>query len=83
MISCSDYDYFEIVCLYRYPVRLLMLSGDVIEGVARDMKRNTSKAECIELEVESGNKLVELEYISTLEVTIENPHFSQLKLNKA
>lgn len=83
MISCSDYDYFEIVCLYRYPVRLLMLSGEVIEGVARDMKRNTFKAECIELEAEGGNKLLELEQISTLEVTIENPHFSQLKLNKS
>lgn len=83
MVSCSDYDHFEIVCLYRYPVRLLMLSGEVIEGVAKDMKRNTIKAECIELEKERRSMLVELEQISTLEVTIENPHFSQLKLNKA
>ncbi|EPB3091559.1 Rho-binding antiterminator, partial [Vibrio vulnificus] len=22
MISCSDYDYIEIVCLFKYPVEL-------------------------------------------------------------
>lgn len=82
MVSCRDYDHVEIVCLYRYPIRLLLLSGEMIEGVAKDIKRNVAKAECIELEGEAATVLVELEQIALLEVTIDNPHFAQLKLNQ-
>lgn len=49
MISCNEYDYIEIVCLYRYPVRLTMKVGESIKGVALDTSRNESKNECIKL----------------------------------
>ena len=77
MISCNEYDYIEIVCLYRYPVRLTMKVGESIKGVALDTSRNESKNECIKLNANETEILVELDGISKLEVLIDNPHFSE------
>ncbi len=78
MISCNEYDYIEIVCLYRYPVRLTMKVGESIKGVALDTSRNESKNECIKLNTNETEILVELDGISKLEVLVDNPHFSEV-----
>ncbi len=78
MISCNEYDYIEIVCLYRYPVRLTMEVGESIKGVALDTSRNESKNECIKLNTNETEILVELDGISKLEVLVDNPHFSEV-----
>jgi len=75
MISCGDYDYIEIVCMYRYPVCLTLKEGNVIEGVALDTARNEHKQECIKLKVNETEQLVILDSISKLEVLVDNPHF--------
>ena len=74
MISCSNYDYIEIVCLYRYSVRLQLQSGEVIEGTALDTARNQERQECIKIQVNESKQLVQLDTIVNLEVTVENPH---------
>ncbi|MDD9197419.1 Rho-binding antiterminator [Aliivibrio sp. S3MY1] len=78
MISCNEYDYIEIVCLYRYPVKLTMKVGESIKGVALDTSRNESKNECIKLNTNETEILVELDGISKLEVLVDNPHFSKV-----
>ncbi|KXF82587.1 Rho-binding antiterminator [Enterovibrio coralii] len=75
MIKCSDYDYIEIVCLFHYPVRLTLKTGELIEGVAQDTRRNENKDECVLLDVEGSEQLVVLDTISTIEVLVDNPHF--------
>jgi Rho-binding antiterminator len=77
MISCNDYDYIEIVCLYRYPVRLTLKSGQTIEGKALDTARNQDKQEAIKLEQNGVEQLVALDDLSLLEVLVDNPHFNQ------
>ncbi|ABZ77404.1 transcriptional antiterminator, Rof [Shewanella halifaxensis HAW-EB4] len=49
MISCNQYDYIEIVCLYRYPIALKLKSGETISGIALDTARDSKKRECIKL----------------------------------
>lgn len=78
MISCSDYDYIEIACMHRYPVRLTFKDGESLEGKALDTARNEDKQECIKLVVDSTEQLVVLDSLSKLEVLVDNPHF-QLK----
>ncbi len=78
MISCDEYDYIEIVCLYRYPVMLTLKTGTVIEGIASDTGRNDARAECIKVIVDGAENLVPLDNIAELEVGIENPHFSKV-----
>ncbi len=78
MISCGEYDYIEIVCMYRYLIRLTMKSGESIEGVAIDTKRNESGNECIKVMVGETATLVELDGILKLSVLVENPHFTEV-----
>ncbi|GLS90197.1 hypothetical protein GCM10007916_12640 [Psychromonas marina] len=78
MISCSEYDYIEIVCLFHYPVKLTMKAGESITGVALDTLRNTARNECIKLNINETDMLVELDGISKLAVLIDNPHFTEI-----
>ena len=77
MISCSDYDYIEIVCMQGYPIKLTLRSGEQVEGVALDTQRNQDKEECIKLSVSGQEQLVVLTGITELEVCVDNPHFKQ------
>lgn len=74
MISCNQHDYIEIVCMYHYPIKLTLKSGDIIQGVARDTQRNEQRDECIKLDAEEVERLIILEEIKILEVTVDNPH---------
>lgn len=79
MISCSEYDYIEIVCIYRYPVRLTLKSGEIIEAVALDTQRNSSRQECIKVGREDEDSmLIVLDSIVKMEVCVENPHFKEI-----
>ena len=78
MISCNQYDYIEIVCMYRYPIRLHLKSGQQLECTAIDTKRNDRKDECIQVSIHDSHELVVLDDIVKLEVRIENPHFQQV-----
>ncbi|KLN65788.1 Rho-binding antiterminator [Vibrio sp. VPAP30] len=75
MISCNDYDYIEIVCMYRYPVRLHLKSGVYVEGEALDTARNEDKQECIKVSMSGIEHLVVLDDLAELEVLTNNPHF--------
>lgn len=78
MISCNQHDYIEIVCMYRYPVKLTLKSGEIIQGVAVDTVRNEQREECIQLTTKTGEQLVVLDQLTTLEVTIDNPHLQRV-----
>lgn len=78
MISCNQHDYIEIVCMYRYPIKLTLKSGDVIHGIAVDTQRNEQRAECIQVDIEGVEQLVVLEEIKIMEVAVENPHLQKV-----
>ncbi|GAA0836579.1 hypothetical protein GCM10009112_29980 [Marinomonas arenicola] len=78
MITCHEYDYVEIVCLFHYPIRLTMASGGWIEGVALDTARNENRAECIKIQTDNGVQLVVLAALVKLAITIDNPHFTEV-----
>ncbi|MEH0666100.1 Rho-binding antiterminator [Vibrio scophthalmi] len=80
MIRCSDYDYIEIVCLYRYPVRLTLKDGTEMEGIALDTRRDESRREAILLSIHQQERLVVLDEIKQLSVLVENPHFRDITL---
>ncbi len=75
MISCNQYDYIEIVCMYRYPINITMKTGTIIKCTPLDTQRNDAREECIKVRVDGVESLVELGHISKLEVCVENPHF--------
>ncbi len=78
MISCNLHDYIEIVCLYRYPVSLQLKSGEVVAGTAVDTDWNIDREECIKIEKDSREKLVVLDAIASMQVTVDNPHIDKV-----
>lgn len=81
MITCSEYDHIEIVCLYHYPIEISLKSGKVLTCIAIDTKRNIDRMECIEVDVRGDTQLVLLDNIAKLVVTIENPHFKKVNFD--
>lgn len=78
MISCSSYDYVEIVCMFNYPVIITLKTGEAIQGKAMDTVRGENREECIKLGVNGAVVLVVLDTIEKLTVTVENPHFNEV-----
>jgi len=82
MISCSDYDYIEIACMYRYAIRLLLKSGGIVEGVALDTIRDDNNNECIKIKTaDEDSKLVVLNDVLKMEAQDKNPHFNEVVFN--
>ncbi|NRA61714.1 MAG: Rho-binding antiterminator [Psychrobium sp.] len=75
MMNCDLHDYIEIACMFNYPVKLIFKSGSMLEGIAIDTQRNKSHEECLKIKVESVETLVPLNDISTMEASVDNPHF--------
>ena len=83
MISCSEFDAIEIVCMFKYPIEIIKRTGEVIQGVALDTKINSKREESIQVKLkgDSNNpeqqptQLIVLSDIVTLTVCVENPHF--------
>lgn len=81
MIRCDQHDYIEIACMFRYPIKLTMKSGELIECTALDTVLNEHKDECIKVEVNGSERLVVLTELSLLEVSVDNPHFQTVSLD--
>ena len=64
--------------MYQFPIILTLFSGEKIEGIAQNTKRNELREECIELLVDGKSSLIVLDTIAKLEVTVSNPHFSEV-----
>jgi Rho-binding antiterminator len=78
MITCDEHDYIEIVCTFRYPIKLTTKSGKVIECVGLDTKLDENKEECIKVDFKGATTLVVLDDISALQVCVDNPHFKTI-----
>jgi len=75
MISCHQHDYIEITCMYRFPVRLVLKTGEDLDGIACDTQLNENREECLKLKVGDAYHLVVLDNISRMEAKKANPHF--------
>ena len=81
MIACHQYDYIEMACLYKLPVKLKMKNGRKMEGIAYDTKINENREECIILKTGDKQQLVVLDKIKEMEAHTENPHFKLVKFD--
>ena len=82
MLSCEHYDYIEIACMHRYPVKLQLTSGTQLSGTAIDTARNENKQECLLLQTADGDSLVVLDDLVNLVVTVDNPHFASVEFKE-
>lgn len=76
-VDCNVFDYVEVACLYRYPVRLHLTDGGQLDGTAVDTRVGNG-AEFLVLDVGGGQEQVRLDRIAALETRIEGAKFSRV-----
>ncbi|WP_372797327.1 Rho-binding antiterminator [Litorivivens sp.] len=75
MITCDQHDHIEIVCTYRYPIKLTLKSGRKLDCIGLDTQYDDQRRECIKVAVADKIQLIVLDDLSRLDVSVENPHF--------
>lgn len=78
MMNCNQHDYVEIACMYRFLVKLTLRSELEMVGIAIDTGRNECGEECLKIEADSVEELVQLDVIEKMEALVENPHFKMV-----
>ena len=82
-IDCNLYDYIEIACMYRYPVRIAISSGEILTGTAvtTSIEQDASgdKVEYLDLDTSGESRRVRLDTVSTLEPLIDNARFGKVR----
>ncbi|RMJ04271.1 hypothetical protein DOQ08_01591 [Marinobacter litoralis] len=82
-MTCDQQDYIEIACMYRYPIKLVMTSGEVVEGVGVDTAYDERRDECIKVDSNGVVRLIPLDLISSLEVCVDNPNFQHVSFKNS
>ncbi len=78
MISCEQYDYIEIACMYHFKLIITLMSGDTITAIALDTKRNSENQECLVTQQVNQTALIVLDQVAAIEAVNTNPHFSKI-----
>jgi Rho-binding antiterminator len=78
-MKCDHYDYIEIACMFKYPIVLKLTSGEEISATAIDTSLNEQRQECIKIDTEVGFRLIVLDTIASLKITVNNPHFEHIQ----
>lgn len=83
MIRCDLHDYIEIACTYKLPIRLTFLSDSechTLDGVAKDIRYNAEKKECLVLgfddkSASAKDREIVLAELTSMTALVKNPHF--------
>ncbi len=78
-IDCNLYDYVEIACMYRYPVRVATTGGEIVTGVAVDTVIDSDKVEFLALDVDGARRQVRLDTVASLEPLDINARFGKVR----
>lgn len=81
-IDCNLYDYVEIACMYRYPVRVATTDGAIATGLAIDTLIDKDKAEYLKLAVDGEERLVRLDTLTALEPLAPNAKFGKVRFRE-
>lgn len=87
LISCAQYDYFEIACMHHYELEITLKNTDRVIGIAHNVK--VIKEDDIRKEVlmvlRPSNKMMAIALfdIDKIRAIKDNPHFREVRLTRA
>lgn len=79
-IDCNAFDYIELACLYRYPVRLYLRDGSSLDGIAADTRTSAADGEHVILDIEGEQRAVRLDAIAELEPRLPEARFGRVRI---
>ncbi|MDF2155849.1 Rho-binding antiterminator [Vibrio sp. CAU 1672] len=81
MITCRQYDYIEIACMYNLPVEITLKNGMKHQGTAFDTGYDMQRQECLFIDVEGEHIALPTEQLLSMTALSNNPHFNQVKFD--
>jgi Rho-binding antiterminator len=79
-VDCNVFDYVEIACMYRYPVRIFFRDGRQLDGTAVDTAVEAGRGEFLVLDIDGKSERVRLDTIATLETRVAGARFSRVNI---
>ena len=79
-VDCNVFDYVEIACMYRYPVRIFFRDGGQLDGTAADTAVEAGRGEFLVLDIDGKSERVRLDTIAALETRIAGARFSRVNI---
>ena len=80
-IRCDLYDYVEIACMRGYNIEVVLLSNEVIHGIAKTT-RIENKEEFIILENDKKQLSIRLDKIKDITALDDNAEFETIRINQ-
>ncbi|MBX3640181.1 MAG: Rho-binding antiterminator [Nitrosomonas sp.] len=76
MISCELHDFVEVACMYGYQLKLILKSGETVEGKAIDILSADQRELLV---IDNGEKQhIDLTSLTRMQVLTPNAKFSEV-----
>ncbi|BDR15478.1 Rho-binding antiterminator [Vibrio sp. STUT-A11] len=78
MVTCNQYDFIEIACMFQLPVEITLKNGESHQGRAFDTGFDMLRQECLFLDVDGEHIAFPTELLLTMRALKANPHFTEV-----
>ena len=77
-IDCELHDHLEVACLYRYRMRVTLISGEIVRGRAATTVTQPDKTEMLVLHTQEGKQRIAMHDILSIEIETKGAMFQNL-----
>ncbi|MGP8308814.1 Rho-binding antiterminator [Vibrio sp. YIC-376] len=78
MVTCNQYDFIEIACMFQLPVEITLKNGEIHQGRAFDTGFDMQRQECLFLDVDGEHIAFPTENLLAMRALKANPHFTEV-----
>ncbi|CAE6933992.1 COG4568 Transcriptional antiterminator [Vibrio sp. B1REV9] len=78
MVTCNQYDFIELACMFNILIEITLKNGEQHQGKALDTGYDMERQECLFLDVEGEHIAFPTEQLISMKALQENPHFSDV-----
>lgn len=78
MVTCNQYDFIEIACMFKLPVEITLKNGETYQGSAFDTGFDLQRQECLFLDINGEHIAFPTENLVAMRALKANPHFSEV-----
>ncbi|HHX8267282.1 TPA: Rho-binding antiterminator [Vibrio diabolicus] len=78
MVTCSQYDFIEIACMFKLPIEITLKNGETHQGNAFDTGYDMQRRECLFLDMDGEHTAFPTEQLVAMRALKANPHFDEV-----
>lgn len=78
MVTCNQYDFIEIACMFQLPVEITLKNGETHQGRAFDTGFDMQRQECLFLDINGEHIAFPTENLLAMRALKANSHFTEV-----